>query len=374
MMRNQLNCCLCVVVFILKGDEKMVTLLDCIQRVPSLLTNILDNQEGKFDEINELIDDAGINSIVIVGSGTSYTASITAMPFIEKVTHLNTTVILPNIFLEKSSIPNNSLYLFVSQTGTSHLTQKCVEKIKRMGIRTVALTESKNTSLAKKADIHLCLDCGYEEYGCRTIGYSATIFNEMLMAIAIAKHLNVSNDYERLEEEARETINSIPAIIDKTIEWFNINDHYFDDIESYVIYGASSLWGVALEAALKIMEIPRKFLCIGYEMDDGLHGPTLALQKKHGIVILNDGEKSIEIADGLAKFIKNEIGYAFVIGKRTIDNTDLPLDIKGKDFCCLEYASCVQTFAYLLAQKNGVEIEPLSQMKLPDSKYYNTHD
>ena len=132
-MRNQLNCCLCVVVFILKGDEKMVTLLDCIQRVPSLLTNILDNQEGKFDEINELIDDAGINSIVIVGSGTSYTASITAMPFIEKVTHLNTTVILPNIFLEKSSIPNNSLYLFVSQTGTSHLTQKCVEKIKRMG-------------------------------------------------------------------------------------------------------------------------------------------------------------------------------------------------------------------------------------------------
>lgn len=352
----------------------MVTLLDCIKRTPSILENILQNQNSKYQRIVEVIKKEGINSIVIVGSGTSYTASVTAMPFFEEITHLYTSVILPNNFMNKTVFCKDCLYIFVSQTGTSHLTRCCLDKVKKMKMMTVAITESENTPLARQADIHICLDCGYEEYGCRTIGFSATVFNEMLMALAIGASLGTCKDIQMIEENAHRGIQNLSSIIENTIVWFHQNSDSFNEIDSYILYGAESLWGIALEGALKITEITQKFLSIGYEMDDGLHGPTLGFTKKNGIIILNDGERNIEIADGLAQFVKNEIGHAFVIGKNTIDRFDLPLDIKGKEFKCLEYAAFVQTFAYLLAKSNHVEIVPITKMQLPDSKYYNTHD
>ena len=68
----------------------MVTLLDCILRIPSVIEHILDEQENAFAAFRKYIEDKieKLDELVLVGSGTSNTASLTARPFMEKASGL----------------------------------------------------------------------------------------------------------------------------------------------------------------------------------------------------------------------------------------------------------------------------------------------
>ena len=64
-------------------ENPMVTMLDCIRRVATLTRQIVENAEINTDEmIREIGQDIGrINEIVIVGSGSSNNAAVTAAAF-----------------------------------------------------------------------------------------------------------------------------------------------------------------------------------------------------------------------------------------------------------------------------------------------------
>ncbi|MFQ8581744.1 MAG: hypothetical protein ACLSA6_04010 [Holdemania massiliensis] len=43
---------------------------------------------------------------------------------------------------------------------------------------------------------------------------------------------------------------------------------------------------------------------MGYEMDDGLHGPTMGFTQRHAVIVLNDGGKDNSLAMGIAQYMK----------------------------------------------------------------------
>lgn len=356
----------------------MVTMLDCIYRVPAKIESIVANRKETFaallmamskkpDEYDEL---------VFVGSGTSNTSSVTANRFVEKASGLSARTMLPNDFLNKVSYNKKALYIFVSQSGTSHLTQLAMKKVQDLGCLTVAITEHSQTPLSLDADIHVEMGCGFEEYGMRTIGYCATVLTEMLMGmeIGLARGALSQEAYDEYMKDALKVPESHKKICEDTLKWFDKVKESIAEAESIILYGSQSLWGVALEGALKILETARRYLCVGYELDDGLHGPDLAYSHRFAVLILNDGEKDDALATNAAKFAKAETGHGFVIGKHTLDDMDLPFDPVGNDFKCLEFAPVVEILAYQLGLENGVNIVPLKDMEIKSAKYFTTHD
>lgn len=171
----------------------MVTLLDCIYRVPAVIESIVEQREVTFAPLLEAVKDRldDLNEILFVGSGTSNTCSVTAYRFVEKASCLSTSTMIPNEFLAKTVYNPKALYVFVSQSGTSTLTQQALKKVKAMGCLTAAITEAPTTPLAQAADVHIDMGCGYEEYGMRTIGYCASILTEMLMGVALGQALSL---------------------------------------------------------------------------------------------------------------------------------------------------------------------------------------
>lgn len=351
-------------------------LLDCINRVPKVINDILDQREKLMKPLQDGLNVTSLNEIILCGSGTSNTCSMTSHEFVEQASGLSTQVILPNEFLSKHVYNPNALYIFTSQSGTSTLTQQAMAKVKEMGYAVLAITENETSPLAVATGLHVLLMSDHEEFGQRTIGYCASILTQMLIGMEIGMLRGTLDELQAAEyiAYARKVPESHREISKHTMEWFDRNKWKLMNKDSYAFYGAGPLWGVAFEGALKTLEIAKRFLCVGYEMDDGMHGPTMGFTNRHAIVILNDGRNE-HIANGLAKYIKAEVSDAFVIGLNTIDDCDLSFTPQGGPFACLEYAPVVEILAFRLAQDYGIVTKTWEEQDpLPEAKYFNTHD
>ena len=93
-------------------------------------------------------------------------------------------------------------------------------------------------------------------------------------------------------------------------------------------------------------------------MDEGMHGPTMGFTNRVAVIILNDG-KNERLANGLADYIKDMVGDAFVIGKNTKDERDLAFEPVGGPFAYLEYTPVVEILAARLAFDYGITVNPI---------------
>lgn len=356
----------------------MALLLDEIYRVPAVMRDILANYKTYTADMMRYVNDRldTIDSIVLVGSGTSNTCSQTSKEIVERLSGLSVDAILPNVFLSKSVYDPHALYVFTSQSGTSTLTQKAQQRMMEKGYACIAITEGAETPLAKQSGAHVYMGCDDERFGQRTIGYCASILTQILIALELGKARNAIDEeqYAEFVADVQQAIDHHKAICDATMTWFDNNKWKLMNVESYALYGAGPLWGVAQEGALKILEIAKRFLCVGYEMDDGMHGPTMGFTRNMGVIILNDG-RNAGIANGLARYIKTEVGDCFVIGDNTLDERDLPLPERSRYNGWLEFAPVVEILAYRLAADYGIVTKEWKlQDPLAEAKYFQTHD
>lgn len=352
-------------------------MLECIKREQQVLTSILDNRK---ETTKELIDyykehkDA-VSQILFIGSGSSNTSSIAAFQMVEKFSGLSTSTMIPNLFLNKSVYDSKTLCVFISQTGSSTLTQSAVKRAKENGCLTVAVSEAANTKVAKEADLFVNMGCGEEEYGQRTIGFSSTVLTEMVIGLemGLANGRLSEEEYNAYVKDAYVMAANINSVIAQTEVWYQNVKDIISNGTHFMILGPKSLYGIALEGALKILEVDKRYSAVGYEMDDGLHGPNMGLTKDTKVIVLSDGVSDQVLAQGIANYVKNEVGNAFIIGRNTIDETDFALDYKSECFHALEFAPVLQYLSYKLAVDFGVEVPLFKDLVLPDQKYFNTH-
>ena len=356
----------------------MVTMLDCIRRVAPLTKEIVRNAEVNTDPlVRELGDDIHkINEIIICGAGSSNTAAVTAAGFMEKVSGLQVHTFMANKFNGKSVYNPDALYIFVSQTGTSTLVKEMACRMNEKGCHTVAITEDENTPVARAARAHVNMGCGYEEYWFRTIGYCTSVLTLMIIGLRIALERGTigSAQFKEYLDEALKAADNHPAVVDKAVKWFEDHKNQLVKGRSFIIYGSGPLHGVALEGALKILETAKHFLAIGYEAEDGLHGPCLGFTEGDVVIALNDGVNDEWMSHGIVDFGKKELGQAYIFGAHPLDEDDLRFEVTGGDFRALEFAPAVETLAYLLAKAIGSPVLPAGEgVEHPSGKYFETH-
>lgn len=355
----------------------MITLLDCIQRIPDISRKIIDSYDEIYKQFLSYIQEKDIDELIFIGSGTSNTSTITACNFVERITKIRVSHYIPNEFLNKEYFNCKGLYIFVSQSGTSRLTNQSLEFIKKKGLFHACICADAESKMVRLSDCFIDLSCGEEEYGMRTIGYVSTILVEMFLGIAFAKSRNIVADDEVnfYLDDALKAVNGLELMTNQALIWFETNKEYLNSVEGFLLYGGKALWGVALEGALKILEITRQTLAIGYEIDDGCHGPTMGFTKKHAVIAFNIDDENNDTVQKLTDYAKNELGFGSIIGNKSKDLTDLKFEHHSNHFYAIEFAPFVQILAYQLAIEKGVVLEPSNVMKpLPEKKYFNMHE
>lgn len=354
----------------------MATMLNCIERTPGVLEGILRNRKenafGLLHSLNRSAD--SIDEIVFVGSGTSNTSAITARSFVESYAGIRATCYVPNDFFHGiGSLNPHALYVFTSQTGTSVETRGAMEAIRKLGLPCVGITESAETPLAKACPYHWEMGCGSEEYPMRTVGYSASVLSQMLLGLELGliRQTVDRNRYETLIGEASCLPESIADIIPRALAWAEGSKWRILRSSCLIFAGADSLYGVALEAALKTWEILQKPSC-GYELEESLHGPNYGYDATHCVIVLNDGGRESRKALALGRYVEEVVGNGFVIGSETAHERDLRLSLKGGAFSALELMVAAQTVLYRLTVDCGRDLDA-PQHHEEMERYFVTH-
>lgn len=356
----------------------MVTMLDCIKRCAPLSEKIIDNLKDRTQKLVDYLgnDINNVSKIYCVGAGSSNNAAVTARPLMEKVSGLEVEVVLPNIFNRKDVFDKNALYVFTSQTGTSTLVKEQIIKMNKLGYKTVGICESENTPISKEAKCYVDMGSGIEEFWYRTIGYVTSVVTLQAIALRIGlerKHITDAQ-YNEYIEDAKKAIANHPTVVEKTLAWYDKVGKTLKDARAFEIYGAESLHGVAMEGALKILEVSKTYLGVGYEMEDGLHGPQLGFAKGDVIIALSNNNPDDWMVQGLAKFAKNELGRGFIFGENTQDDNDLSFKVASKYFVAIEFAPAVEILSMKLAELAGVEVADAEHStQHVSSKYFETH-
>lgn len=357
-------------------ESERVTLLDCVQRIPSLIGKVLSEQDEMFADFDSYFrprkDD--INEIVLIGSGTSNTVSITARPFMERVSGLVVRTSYPNDCEGEGRVFNpHALYIFVSQTGTSGVVCHVMEELSAKGLYCVSLTEGPETILAKQSPCHITMNCGKEEYGMRTIGYTISVLDLMLLAVRIGKIRGKlsKEEVQAFTADAAKVPESHARIIPMAEKWFRENKRRMMRSDCIIFTGADECYGLSLEGAIKFWEMPQ-VISIGYELEEGMHGPNYGYTGRHCVIVLNDGGRQSEKALSLARYMKNELHNGYVIGAEVADNEDLKIDFASTYFRVLEMSAAVQTMAYFLTIDGGRDLmKPADHGNM--SSYFSTH-
>lgn len=353
----------------------MVSMLDCICRVPELTREMLNHRAEVFAPLEARYGDAvrSWDELVFVGCGTSNTAGITARYSAQKLSGVRVTPVLPSEFLHDQAVRNpKALYVFISQTGTSALTREALALAKSLGYATVAVSEAADTPIAREADAYLYMGCGMEEYPMRTIGYSTSVLCLMLLGLWVGEHNGATTAEEQAAflRDTRLAADQILPVVAQTQQWLENERRQMLRSDCLVFTGSSALYGVALEAAVKQWETPQ-IVTLAYELEEGLHGPNFGYTQRHCVIVLNDGGTDSQKARSLAAFMKNERHNGYLIGAETLDDHDLPFACIGSA-SCLVFAAVVQTVAYHLAVAQGRDLYAPHDNRVMSS-YFDTH-
>lgn len=247
------------------------------------------------DEIDILLDKIDfreIKALYFVAHGSSYNAATVCSSVFSKKSKLRTTVMTPSNFMFNSGNldlenKDETLAVFISQTGTSRGVLESLLKVKEKEIRTLGLTEVRGSKLDQYADACIYLNVGVEDSNAKTKGYSSTITQLLLLAYKVALKLERISQSEYLEfvDELDKEVSLIKETYEQVLEYAN-SVNYFKEVTDLYVLGNGINFGTSLEGQLKLMET----MCMPTMFNDMMefpHGMHRSIKERSTVWIIN---------------------------------------------------------------------------------------
>ena len=254
-------------------------------------------KDGKCIVMDELKWDAdylnSFNKIYIVACGTAYHAGLVGKYYIEKLARTVVEVDVASEFRYREPIVDeNTLFIAVSQSGETSDTLAAMKESKRLGAKTLALTNVVGSSIAREADQVLYTWAGPEIAVASTKAYTTQIVLFFMLALYMAQ-IKQTLKPERVAELI-DMLHQIPAQVSRTLEDVEpiktfAKQYGFNEDVFYI--GRSLDYDVALEGSLKLKEISY-IHAEAYAAGELKHG-TLALIVEGVPVIALATQKSV---------------------------------------------------------------------------------
>jgi len=227
--------------------------------------------------INKLRD---IRNVIILGCGTSYHASLYVCNIFKQLAGMNIVQVFDGAEFSELDIPKNNnmisnrntMLIFVSQSGETRDLYQCVEIGKKHGLFMLGIINSIDSTIARKMDTTVYLNCGREVAVASTKAFTNQVIVMSLVACWFSQ-------LEQINYKARkhiiDLIIGLPGQIDNVIKSNIVSTREIaKDIcgyQSLFLIGKGYSEIISKEGALKIKEI-------GYIHAEAYNSLTL----KHG--------------------------------------------------------------------------------------------
>ena len=273
-----------------KGDFKHFMAKEIEEQPDTLKTGIkeyLDNINNDINIYNFPWKVNEIKSITLIGCGTAYHSCIMAKYWFEELTSLDISIDIASEFrYRKNRFKDETLYIFVSQSGETADTFAALDLCNKNKMKTCAIVNVIESSIARDSNFVLPIHCGPE------IGVASTkaFLGQILVLYILALKLSsLKNEIENKKyNEKIKDLKNLPSLIEKTLQIDNDIQSIsstFNDAKGSMFLGRGFSYPIALEGALKLKELSY-IHAEGYPAGEMKHGPLALIEEGMPVVVL----------------------------------------------------------------------------------------
>ncbi len=331
--------------------------------VRSTIESVLSNINTAFGITQEELKN--IRNIMMIGCGTAYHATMVAKYWMEEFCNIPCQAEYASEYkYRKAAIPDETLAVFVSQSGETADTVSALEKARASGFKTVSICNVFGSTLARMSNHTFYTKCGSEISVASTKAFTAQLAALYSLAVLIAQ--STGNITNHQKDNLLNQLAKLPVAFEIAVsEDSNISklaEKYYQQ-KTFVFLGRNVNYPIALEGALKLKEITY-LQAEGFPAGEIKHGPIALINEDMPVI-------SIMPADALFDKMVNACEEVMARGARVLAITDEKgfkmLENRVEDVIVLpnvaEYlfpflsVTALQLFAYHIAKLNNREID-----------------
>ncbi|MDC1163658.1 glutamine--fructose-6-phosphate transaminase (isomerizing) [Candidatus Pelagibacter sp.] len=273
-----------------KGDFKHFMAKEIEEQPQTLKTGIKEYVDSKKNDINIYnfpwkIDE--IKSIMLIGCGTAYHSCLMAKYWFEELTTLDVNIDIASEFrYRKNRFKNDTLYIFVSQSGETADTYAALDLCNKNDMKTCAVVNVIESSIARDSNFVLPIHCGPEIGVASTKAFLGQI---LILYILSLKLSSLRNEIENKDyQEKIKDLKNLPKLIEETLLIDNDIQAIastFNEAKGSMFLGRGFSYPIALEGALKLKELSYVH-AEGYPAGEMKHGPLALIEEGMPVVVL----------------------------------------------------------------------------------------
>lgn len=342
--------------------ERNWDMYDYIVESKAAVRRIVAQQAAIFEDALAYYFSRPIEQVYVVGSGTSYHASLAAAEIMEKVLGMRVISSYPMAFKDSELILNpNTLVIGISHAGRSTSTIMALDKAREMGLATIAACAERGKPLVEHADAAMYIEIGAEHAGPKTKGFIGSIATLVLFALQIALREKTIDQaqYEEYVERMLATCDQIPQIAEASVRWYEANKEEWKKCRRLIVIGYQNCRGAMLEGTLKILEAVR-YSVTGYELEEFMHGVYHSIQEDTYLLYIgSEGQYYERMLNMERYFAKERTEHNFIITsderqKTSKRNFVFPFR-NDPYFATMEYVVPLQVIARRLSADLGID-------------------
>ena len=247
---------------------------------------VLLNDKVKFEDFNLTLEELNeIDRIYIIACGTAYNAGLMGKVAIEKLAKIPVEVEIASEFRYREPlVTNKTLIITLSQSGETADTLAVLRDAKKVGAKTLAVTNVVGSSISREADNVIYTMAGPEIAVASTKAYTTQVVVMNLLGMYFADLKGILD--KDVEKELKESLLSLPEKIEAVLEMKSqvaeVSKILAEETDLFYL-GRGADYALVIEVALKVKEI-------SYVHSEAYAGGEL----KHGtIALIEPGTKVI---------------------------------------------------------------------------------
>ncbi len=306
-----------------------------------------------------------IKSITLIGCGTAYHSCLMAKYWFEEITSLDVNIDIASEFrYRKNRFKKDTLYVFVSQSGETADTYAALDLCKQNGVKTCAVVNVVESSIARDSEFVLPIHCGTEIGVASTKAFLGQILILYILALKLAllrKDIEKSHFDKKIDD-----LKNLPKLVEQTLLIDNkiqTISNTFNEAKGSMFLGRGFSYPIALEGALKLKELSY-IHAEGYPAGEMKHGPLALIEEGMPVVVLaprdNYYKKTISnmqevIARGAKVLLITNKSKDEVISENIWEKIEV--ESTNEDLLPFLLTIPLQKLAYYSALKKGYDID-----------------
>ena len=291
------------------------------------------------------------DSVIFLGCGTSYHASLVGARFFRKQ-GIDASVFIASEWAYYPQIPGkNPFIILLSQSGETADLIHCMRIVKEKKIKSLVITNTKGSTLERSCDYSILLNAGLEVSVASTKAYSAQVAALALLTSALKKRTKVIDELNQcckiISEIRVKNKDKIKAMAEKLKD----NQHLF-------FLGRGYDYDFSLEASLKLKEISyiHSEAFPGGELK---HGPIALIDKNTPVIIfITDPNTAASMRNNIQEVKARGADVYVVSTKKLSKDTDfIVVDEYPIYLSSVAISSIAFYFAYFVSVAKGFNVD-----------------